>query len=96
MDLTERDMQDDIRDIDGLLDAFSQAIVDADIGALPSLFCEGATAFFSGSRSLVRGRASVITTWQKHIAQWADVYIVRSDTLVRHHGDLAWAHCLGG
>lgn len=35
-----------------------------------------------------------MNTWQRHMSRWTDVSIVRRNTRVRIHGDVAWAHFL--
>lgn len=84
----------DIQAIEALMEAFQRAITRGDAGALSPLFCREATAYFSGSSDLVCGREALVATWKRHLAQWAKVSIVRRDTRVRIHGDVAWAHFL--
>ena len=82
----------DIEAIENLLCLFEQAITNGDADQLPDLFCEQATAFFTGSSDLIRGREAIVNTWQHHMNKWTDVHIHRHNTLVRIHGDVAWAN----
>ena len=87
-------MNEDIKAIDGLLEGLRLAVVDGNADALGELLCAQATAFFTGSAGVVRGRAALVETWRKHMSQWTEVAVERRDTLVRIHGDVAWAHFL--
>ena len=82
----------DIQAIETLLEHFDKAIAKSDVTMLPQLLCEQATALFTGSSDLVRGRNAIVETWQHHMKKWADVVIQRHSTLVRIHGDVAWAN----
>ena len=82
----------DIEAIENLLCLFEQAITNGDGAQLPDLFCEQATAFFTGSNDLIRGREAIVNMWQRHMSKWTDVQIHRHNTLVRIHGDVAWAN----
>lgn len=84
----------DIQAIETLLETFQRAITSGDTGVLPPFFCEEATAYFSGSSDLVRGRQALVATWKRHLLQYTDVSLTRRDTRVRIHGDVAWAHFL--
>ena len=87
-------MEENIQAIDALLEAFEGAVSNGNAGALAPLFCEQATAFFSGSVEPVRGRFDLVATWERHLGRWSSVRIRRGETLVRIHGDVAWAHFL--
>ena len=82
---------DDVRDIEALLSRFTDAVRDADIGAIRSVWCEDAVSVFTGSAGRVRGAADITEVWARHVGSWSDVLLERSDTLVRIHGDTAWA-----
>ena len=84
-------MEENIQAIDALLEAFEGAVSNGNAGALAPLFCEQATAFFSGSVEPVRGRFDLVATWERHLGRWSSVRIRRRETLVRIHGDVAWA-----
>jgi ketosteroid isomerase-like protein len=81
----------DVQAIENLLYIFEEAVAGGDASRLPGLFCEQATAFFTGSSDLFQGRDEIVKTWQNHMAKWSDVIIRRHKTLVRIHGDVAWA-----
>lgn len=83
--------QTDIQAIEALFEHFEKAIVQNDATMLPRLLCEHATALFTGSSDLVRGREAIVEMWQHHMQKWTDVIIQRHNTLVRIHGDVAWA-----
>ena len=85
---------EDIRAIDALLEAFESAVQKGASDMLTPLFCKGVTAFFSGLADPVRGRENLVATWQQLMSQWSGVRIKRRETLVRVHGDVAWAHFL--
>lgn len=90
--MADTDINDDIQAIEYLLECFDSAITKGDTSQLPDLFCEQATAFFTGSNDLIRGREAIVQTWQRHMQQWQNVTLTRHSTLVRIHGDVAWAH----
>lgn len=92
MSTHETNIDSDIPAIEHLLTLFDQAIAKGDPSQLPDLFCEQATAFFTGSNDLIRGRDELVKTWQRHMGNWSDVAIERHQTFVRIHGDVAWAH----
>ena len=81
----------DIQAIENLLNRFEISIAAGIASNLSDLFCEQATALFTGSSNLIRGRAAIVSTWQRHMDKWMDIKIDRHDTLVRIHGDVAWA-----
>ncbi len=82
----------DIEAIENLLNLFEEAIAKCNALLLPDLFCEQATAFFTGSSELIRGREAIVKKWQHHMSKWTEVHIHRHNTLVRIHGDVAWAN----
>jgi uncharacterized protein (TIGR02246 family) len=82
----------DIEAIENLLHLFEEAIAKCDASQLPDLFCEQATALFTGSNNLIKGREAIVNQWQHHMGKWTDVHIHRHNTLVRIHGDVAWAN----
>jgi uncharacterized protein (TIGR02246 family) len=82
----------DIQAIENLLNHFEQAIVQGDALKLPDLLCEQSTALFTVSSDLIRGRDAIVKMWQHHMHKWTDVVINRHTTLVRIHGDVAWAN----
>ena len=88
-ELTEA--QDDIRAIEGLLSQFGAAVAAGDIEAIRAAYCPEAISVFTGSAGRVRGVSDIVEVWSRHIDAWGDVTIDRTDTLVRIHGDTAWA-----
>lgn len=81
----------DIQAIETLLENFESAITQGNAKHLSHLLCKEATALFTGSSARIRGCENIVTTWQRHMNQWTDVVILRHNTLVRIHGDVAWA-----
>ena len=86
--------EDDIQAIDALLQRLEGAVLRGDLEALTGLFCEEASGIFSGSSEPVRGRDALAAIWKRHLDLWSEVRILRRDTLVRIHGDVAWASFL--
>jgi ketosteroid isomerase-like protein len=84
--------REDVVEIEVLLEKLEQAVVDGDLGALELLLGRDVQSIFSGGATPVQGRKAVLEVWQKHLAEWGDVKISRRDTVVRIHGDVAWAH----
>ena len=85
------DAQDDIREIEALLTRLSDSVCLGDVDAIASVFCDDAVSIFTGTTGRVRGVADIADVWRKHINAWSDVHLARDDTLVRIHGDTAWA-----
>lgn len=88
-ELTEA--RDDIRAIEGLLSRFGAAVAGGDIETIRATYCRDAISVFTGSSGRVRGVSDIVDVWSRHIDAWGDVTIDRTDTLVRIHGDTAWA-----
>ncbi len=84
------DGQGQIQAIEDLLETFEDAVSRADLETLSARFCDEATAIFSGKPEPVRGRRAVLRVWKRHVEQWSDVRILRRDTTIRIHGDVAW------
>jgi hypothetical protein len=89
--MTTQSSNPDIQAIESLLNLFETSIATGVVSKLPDLFCEQATALFTGSSDLINGRDAIVNTWQRHMDKWANVKIDRHNTLVRIHGDVAWA-----
>jgi len=89
--MTNQAPNSDIQAIENLLSIFETSIATGTASKLPPLFCLQATALFTGSSDLIRGREAIVNTWQRHMQKWDHVKIDRHNTLVRIHGDVAWA-----
>ena len=63
----------------------------ADLETIRTSYCEDATCVFTGTTGRVRGLPEIARVWERHLSDWEDVTVSRSDTLVRIHGDTAWA-----
>tara|TARA_B100000700_G_C14724271_1_gene705237 strand:- start:220 stop:660 length:441 start_codon:yes stop_codon:yes gene_type:complete len=87
----QAEAQDDIRAIDGLLTAFGDAVVAGKVSRIRSMLCQDTVSIFTGTTGRVRGAEEIASVWAEHVAAWSDVSLERSDTLVRIHGDTAWA-----
>lgn len=85
------DARDDIREIESLLSRFGEAVSAADVDVIRSCYAEAAVSVFTGTTGRIRGRDAITEVWQKHVGDWADVRLERTDTVVRIHGDTAWA-----
>ena len=86
--------REDVVEIEALLEKLEQAVVGGDLRALETLLGSDVQSIFSGGETPARGREAVVKVWRKHLAEWRDVKIKRRDTVVRIHGDVAWAHFL--
>ena len=87
--LTE--VQDGIREVDDLLTRFGSAVASGDFEGIRSCFSHDATCVFTGTTGRVRGQDEIVEVWSRHVKDWANVVVERSDTSVRIHGDTAWA-----
>lgn len=83
--------QDDIQAIDSLLSRLGKAVEQADLDLIRSSYYEDATCLFTGPTGRVRGLAKILRVWERHLTEWSDVTVTRFDTVVRIHGDTAWA-----
>lgn len=81
---------DDIREIEALLVRFEEALSRSDVEGIRAVYSEDAVCVFTGSAGCVRGLPGVLETWRKHLGDWEDVSVIRSDTRVRIHADTAW------
>ncbi|MBK34408.1 MAG: hypothetical protein CME26_02620 [Gemmatimonadetes bacterium] len=81
----------DVVEIETLLDSFTDAVRSGDNQRLMSLHAVDAVAIFTGSTGRVAEVTSISAVWADHLASWKDVTLNRRDTLVRIHGDVAWA-----
>lgn len=88
------DVTEDIEAIDALLETFQHLVTTGNGAGLHRVFSEQAMVYFSGSKTAVCGRDAIVVTWQRHLLQWQNVVVVRRETQVRIHGDVAWAHFL--
>ena len=82
---------DDIREVDDLLTRFGSAVASGDFEGIRSCFSHDATCVFTGTTGRVRGQDEIVEVWSRHVKDWANVIVERSDTSVRIHGDTAWA-----
>lgn len=89
--MTPLNPNSDIQAIETLLSRFEKSIATSTAAQLRDLFCAKATALFTGSSDIVKGREAIVNMWQRHMSKWTDVKIDRHDTFVRIHGDVAWA-----
>lgn len=81
-------------EVDSLLDALKDAVVEGNPAALEQVLAEDVCAFFSGGDTPVRGRDAVLATWSRHFERWCDVRIERRDTEVRTRENVAWGQFL--
>ena len=81
----------DVVEIYSLLSSLTRAVRTGDGKALSSLLSFDPVAIFTGSAGRVVGSEAVQEVWLGHLASWGDVELERRDTLVRIHGDVAWA-----
>ena len=81
----------DVVEIDSLLTSLTDAVRTGDGEALTSLLSDDPVAIFTGSTGRVVGSESVRDVWLRHLTSWNDVELKRRETVVRIHGDVAWA-----
>ena len=81
----------DVVEIDSLLTSLTDAVRTGDGEAVTSLLSDDPVAIFTGSTGRVVGSESVRDVWLRHLTSWNDVELKRRETVVRIHGDVAWA-----
>ncbi len=87
----DRSTHPDVVEIESLLTTLTNAVQNGDGDALTGLLSFDPVAIFTGSVGRVAGLEPVRDVWLRHLAAWEDVELERRDTLVRIHGDVAWA-----
>lgn len=78
-------------EIEDLLLWWAQAVAQGDIDVLEDLLSDNVVSIFTGSSHQAAGKDAVVEVWRRHLTLWDDVDISRRETLVRIHGDVAWA-----
>ena len=81
----------DVEEIESLLERLEAAIAAGDGDALERLLSPDVEAVFTGGEGPVRGREAVMVIWRRHLGAWQEVTLSRRETVVRIHGDAAWA-----
>lgn len=89
--MTGQDPHPDVVKIEDLLLRWTQAVAQGDLYVLEGLLSDNVVSIFTGSGHPAAGKDAVVEVWRRHLTLWDDVDISRRETLVRIHGDVAWA-----